>query len=132
MKAKLDAIWNSERVQNRGNVNIWTDVRFNKDSALVVSGLYASPGEERTPTVGKSADKFMRRVRKHWGPAPMSHYGDAKMKMPDWLRENYKRNCPNNYKTLIAEYGKDVTKLDLAVTALTFFKAFGHQPRNGA
>jgi GH25 family lysozyme M1 (1,4-beta-N-acetylmuramidase) len=131
MKAKLDAIWNSERVQNQDKINIWTDFRIDKDSTNM-GGVYVTPGAERAPTVGKSAEKFMRRVRKHWGPPPMAYCGDAKMIMPDWLRDNYKRNCPNNYKTLIAEYGKGVTKLDLAVTALTFFAAFGHAPRNGA
>ena len=112
MKAKLDAIWKSGRMQNLDNINIWTDARFDKDSTYVFGGLYVTPGEERAPTVGKSAEKFMRRVRKHWGPAPMAYCGDAKMIVPVWLRENYKRNCPNNYKTLIAEYGKGVTKLD--------------------
>jgi GH25 family lysozyme M1 (1,4-beta-N-acetylmuramidase) len=114
MKAKLDAIWNSEHVQNLGNVNIWTKSMLSSDSELVFGGVYATPGEERNPTVGKSAEKFMRRVRKHWGPAPMAYCGDAKMIVPVWLRENYKRNCPNNYKTLIAEYGRGVTKLDKA------------------
>ena len=106
MKARLDAIWNSERVQNQGNVNIWTDVRFNKDGTRMFDGLYVTPGEKRDPTVGKSVAEFMRRVRKHWGPAPMAYYGDAKLKMPDWLRDNYKRNCPNNYNELVRLYGK--------------------------
>jgi GH25 family lysozyme M1 (1,4-beta-N-acetylmuramidase) len=103
MKAKLDAIWRAKGVYNSGNVTIWHETTL---------GLEPCQGEERAPTVGKSAQAFMRRVRKHWGPEPMTYCGYAKMIMPVWLRENYKRNCPNNYKTLIAEYGKGVTKLD--------------------
>lgn len=121
MNAELDAIWNEPGIKHPGNVCIW--------SADCGNHPYSTPGEERIPTVGKSAEAFMRRIRKHWGPAPMAYCGDAKMIMPKWLRDNYKRNCPNNYKELVKEYGCGVAKLDEAVAKLTFHEAFGAAPR---
>jgi GH25 family lysozyme M1 (1,4-beta-N-acetylmuramidase) len=106
LKEKLEAIWNKPGVSEVANVCIWYGEEGN---------LGHSPGERRDPPVGKSAEAFMRRVRKHWGPAPMAYCGTAKLVVPDWLRENYKSNCPNNYKTLIAEYGCSVSKLDRAL-----------------
>ena len=97
MKAELEAIWNG-RLEHGDNICIY--------EVTARGSIICMPGEERKPTVGKSAEKFMRRVRKHWGPAPMTYCGDAKLKMPDWLRDNYKRNCPNNYSELIKLYGK--------------------------
>jgi len=95
MKAEMEAIWKG-KLQQDANVCIWHDY----------NGPVSYPGEARTPTVGKDAAAFMRRVRKHWGPAPMAYCGDAKPIMPKWLRDNYKRNCPNNYKELVSLYGK--------------------------
>ena len=107
LKEKLEAIWNEPGVSEGSNVCIWSGDE---------TGVRHYPGERRDPPVGRSAAAFMRRVRKHWGPPPMAYCErDAKLKMPDWLRANYKRNCPNNYKTLIAEYGRSVTKLDWAL-----------------
>lgn len=103
MKAELEAIWNKPGVAERYNLCVWDVARYR---------LAHSPGEARIPTVGKSAEKFMRRVRKHWGPAPMAYCGDAKLKMPDWLRDNYKRNCPNNYKELVRLYGKSNSNME--------------------
>ena len=97
MKTKLEAIWNEPGVAEPANVCAWDAAQYR---------LMHSPGDERVPSVGKDAAAFMRRVRKHWGPAPMAYCGDAKLKMPDWLRDNYKRNCPNNYKELVRLYGK--------------------------
>ena len=121
IKEKCEAIWNETGVQHSGHSTIWTEKpssngrwRGNRH------GLRCSQGVECIPTVGKSAERFMRRVRKHWGPPPMAYCGDAKLVMPGWLRENYKRNCPHNYATLIAEYGKGVTKLDRAITRKSF------------
>ena len=103
MKAELDAIWNEHGVAQINNLCIWE---------RPLNELISLPGEERVPTVGKDALAFMRRIRKHWGPAPMAYCGNAKMIMPKWLKDNYKRNCPNNYSQLIKEYGKGRTKLD--------------------
>ena len=111
MKAKLEAIWNDNKVRQSGHVCIWDEKQYS---------LAHSPGEERIPTVGKDALAFMRRIRKHWGPAPMTYCGHAKLKMPDWLRDNYKRNCPNNYNELVRLYGKiDKIDLELAKKSLT-------------
>jgi len=110
IKELCEAQWNKPGEVNRLAVNIWH---------LSNRGLAAQSGEERIPTVGKSAEAFMRRIRKHWGPAPMAYCGDAKLKMPDWLRENYKRNCPNNYKELVRLYGKlDKIDVELAKKSL--------------
>lgn len=95
MREKLEAQWNKPGVAQGAALCIWREVGIHLES---------DPGESRD--ICRAANAWMRKMRKHWGPPPPGPYNPrGPLRVPDWLRERYKRNCPRNYKTLCDKYG---------------------------
>ena len=69
-------------------------------------------GAAVTTSPGKSTLAFIRKMTKHYAPVIPENHEIGKLKPPKWLVENYKRNCPRNYKSLIEAYGETRTKYD--------------------
>jgi hypothetical protein len=104
LKAQCEKLWNSREVLAGAN-----RVIFYEDNEK----LAAKPGELVKVSPGKETLAFIRKCTKHYGaPALPENREVGKLKPPKWLVENYKRNCPRNWKALVEGYGQTRTKYD--------------------
>jgi len=103
LKAQCEELWRGDILAGANRVEFF-------ESAGELSW---KDGAAVNPTIGKSAVAFIRKCTKHYGaPALPANADLGKLKPPKWLVENYKRNCPRNWKALVEGYGETRTKYD--------------------
>jgi hypothetical protein len=62
----------------------------------------------RAPGVAQGANLCVWREGGKIGKIGLwSSRGAARLPIPDWVRANFKRNCPRNYKALVESYGTE-------------------------
>jgi Ni/Co efflux regulator RcnB len=104
LKAQCETLWHGNILAVANRVEFFA----------LAGKLSWKNGAAVNPTIGKEAAAFIRKCAKHYAkwPAIPANREIGKLKPPKWLIENYKRNCPRNYKALIEAYGETRTKYD--------------------
>lgn len=100
IKAACEAHWNSPAFAKgcEGARAIWS---------IGADGIEAKAGATIRIPAGPGAARFYRETARHWGPPAPAHYKEsAALYCPKTTRARYRERFPNNWRALVAGYGK--------------------------
>lgn len=101
-KQEMERQWRRPGVAQNANLSRWTE------------GGRSETGEARNPTISAAALKFQAAVGRDepvWSRTAYTSY-NWPLEPSAELRARYKADCPNNYRALLASFGKTRTKYD--------------------
>jgi hypothetical protein len=110
-KEQMEYVWSRRDCHCRSHLSIWVQGSLSRYERSY-NGWHAVPGTPRNTTPGEAALRFRRAITSGHGFPPWSKTQPRDIEPSDELKARYKKDCPNNYKALIAAFGQTRTKYD--------------------